>query len=122
MAQRIIRQVIDDLDQTEIGDGEGEHIEFTFRGTTYELDLSRPNVAKFEKALAPFIKAASEASEAAPKSAGSSRRSSSRRGRTKKAAARDLSVVRVWAAENGYAVNSRGRVPAEVLQAYDAAQ
>ena len=57
MAERVIRQIIDDIDKSEIAEGEGERIEFTFRGVAYQLDLSNANVAKLEKALAPFIDA-----------------------------------------------------------------
>src|SRR4029077_10617401 len=58
MAERVIRQIIDDIDKSEIAEGEGERIEFTFRGVAYQLDLSNANVAKLEKALAPYIDAA----------------------------------------------------------------
>lgn len=30
-------------------------------------------------------------------------------------------AIREWANANGYTVNSRGRIPAEVVEAYDAA-
>jgi len=52
MAERVIRQIIDDIDKSEIAEGEGERIEFTFRGVAYQLDLSNANVAKLEKVLA----------------------------------------------------------------------
>ena len=62
LAERVIRQIIDDIDKSEIAEGEGERIEFTFRGVAYQLDLSNANVAKLEKALAPYIDAATSAS------------------------------------------------------------
>ncbi|MGB4778813.1 Lsr2 family DNA-binding protein, partial [Microbacterium sp.] len=34
---------------------------------------------------------------------------------------RDYGPVREWALQNGYTVSERGRVPASVLEAYDAA-
>ena len=49
MAERIIKQLIDDLDQTEIADGKGGSVEFALRGTTYRIDLSDSNIAKLEK-------------------------------------------------------------------------
>jgi Lsr2 len=58
MAERMVRQLFDDLDGTEIGDGRGERVVFTLRGSTYQLDLSPSNVAKFDRALKPFIEAA----------------------------------------------------------------
>jgi hypothetical protein len=44
-AERIIRQLIDDLDGTEIREGEGERVEFALGGVTYQIDLSASNVA-----------------------------------------------------------------------------
>ena len=35
MAVRMVRQLIEDLDGTEISDGTGEQIEFAVRGVTY---------------------------------------------------------------------------------------
>jgi hypothetical protein len=36
-------------------------------------------------------------------------------------AAVDTAAIRSWARENGYAVNDRGRVAAEIVDAYEAA-
>jgi hypothetical protein len=58
VAERIIRQLFDDLDQTEIPDGKGGSVEFALRGTTYTIDLTDANIAKLDKAFAPFVKAA----------------------------------------------------------------
>jgi len=44
-------KIIDDIDKSEIAEGEGERIEFTFRGVAYQLDLSNANVAKLEKGI-----------------------------------------------------------------------
>jgi hypothetical protein len=63
VAERIIRQLFDDLDQTEIPDGKGGSVEFALRGTTYTIDLTDANIAKLDKAFAPFVKAAVAAKE-----------------------------------------------------------
>ena len=90
MAERVIRQIIDDIDKSEIAEGEGERIEFTFRGVAYQLDLSNANVAKLEKALAPFIDAATSASSGieGSTSAAAERPSPRRRRAAKKTAKR----------------------------------
>jgi hypothetical protein len=90
MAERVIRQIIDDIDKSEIAEGEGERIEFTFRGVAYQLDLSNANVAKLEKALAPFIDAATSASSGieGSTSAAAERPSPRRRRAAKKTAVR----------------------------------
>ena len=41
--------------------------------------------------------------------------------RQKRAGQRDYTPVREWAAQNGYTLSDRGRIPATVLEAYDAA-
>ncbi|WP_375486574.1 Lsr2 family protein [uncultured Mycobacterium sp.] len=117
MAERIIRQLIDDLDGTEIAEGQGERVEFAFRGATYQIDLTDTNVAKLEKALAPYIKSAtkvggnSKPRSRAPKGGRSSRGKVTRE---------KLATVRSWAKKNGYQVSARGRIPADVIEAYHA--
>lgn len=117
MAERVTRQVIDDIDGTDITDTGGETIDFAFRGVSYRIDLSPRNVAKFEKALSPYLAAAVEASneENPPKNRSVRRRSSKPNKKT------DSSAVRAWAADNGYPVSARGRIPSDVLGAYEEA-
>ncbi|WP_142392668.1 Lsr2 family protein [Mycobacterium sp. 3519A] len=58
MAERMVRQLVDDLDGTAIDDGSGERVVFSVRGATYQIDLSSANARKLDKALKPFIDAA----------------------------------------------------------------
>jgi hypothetical protein len=123
MAERIIRQLIDDLDQTEIADGKGGPVEFAFRGTVYRIDLSDGNAAKLEKALAPFVASATRVSGPRGGSSGSTSVPTRKRRGAKRSAkstsASSTAAVRAWAAENGHAVSARGRIPASVLSAYE---
>ncbi|KIC59975.1 histone-like nucleoid-structuring protein Lsr2 [Microbacterium hominis] len=105
MAQKTITQFFDDLDNSPL-DGAAT-ITFALERKTYEIDLSDANKEKLREALAPFIKVA--------RPVGSTSTS------TRKASGRDLAAVRAWAAQNGHKVSDRGRVPASVLEAYDAA-
>ena len=41
--------------------------------------------------------------------------------RTSRGGRADLNTVREWASQNGHQVSDRGRVPASILEAYDAA-
>jgi hypothetical protein len=123
MAERIIRQLIDDLDQSEIADGEGGPVEFAFRGTVYTIDLSAANAAKLEQALAPFIAAATRVS--GPPVRSERPATSTRRGPTRTKAVRpkhSSGEIRAWAAENGHEVSARGRIPAPVVEAYEEAR
>jgi hypothetical protein len=120
MAERTVRQLIDDLDGTEIPNGKGEQIEFAVRGVTYRIDLNKANVTKFDKALAPFVESATKVGT--PR--GRSRvRAPARRGkRSSKSSSGELSAIRAWATKNGHKVSTRGRIPADVMNAYEAAR
>lgn len=137
MAERIVRVLVDDLDQTEIADGSGGPIKFALRDTTYTIDLNEANTAKLEEALAPFIAAATrspgtdgERSRSAAKksqsrvsrrSPRSTKRANARSG--KRATARPSNTeIRAWAMENGHSVSSKGRISRSVVDAYNEAQ
>lgn len=108
MARRIIHQLVDDIDGTQLDDDQGETIHFGLDGKAYEIDLSAENARKLQDALAPFIKAGRRkggSGSGAPR-----RRSSSR----------DIDAIRVWARENGFKVSDRGRIAADVEAAYAA--
>ncbi|MGZ0069849.1 histone-like nucleoid-structuring protein Lsr2 [Microbacterium arborescens] len=107
MAQRSIVYITDDLDGTE----NAETVTFAYQGQNFEIDLSEGNREKLEQLLQPYISAGRKAAGGRPA------RSGSRRSR----GASDLSAIRRWAAENGYEINSRGRVPQAVTDAYHAA-
>jgi len=138
MAERMVRQLIDDLDGTEILDGDGERVVFAVRGTTYRIDLSSGNVAKLEKALKPFIDAAARVrrqNRRATRKAATTRTprdDAATKGRRKavrkrKAAARTrtpkerIVSIRDWARQNGYDVSERGRLRSEIIEAFEAA-
>ncbi len=112
MAKKHITQLIDDLDGTVLEDGTTVH--FSLEGRAYEIDLSDDNAQKLRDAFEPFI----SAGRAVGTGAGSARRPARSRGA---GSSRDLGAVRAWAEQNGHQVNSRGRIPASVLEAYDAA-
>jgi hypothetical protein len=126
MARRIVHQFVDDLNGTVLEVGSGETVLFSLDGSAYEIDLTDDNAAALREALAPYIAAGRSVSARATSSrAGSSRASSARSSagaRTqRRSGQRDYAPVRAWAAENGYSLSERGRVPAVVLDAYDAA-
>lgn len=107
MAQRVEVVLIDDLD----GGTAAETVAFALDGVTYEIDLSDKNAKKLRDDLATWT--------------GHARRSGSTRGggrkRSGSAKRTDLSSVREWARANGHNVSDRGRISAEVQEAYDRA-
>ncbi|MFP5078713.1 histone-like nucleoid-structuring protein Lsr2, partial [Rhizobium sp. YIM 134829] len=79
------------------------------------MDLSTRNVSKFDKTLTPYINAALEITgDELPRN----RRTKKPRS-TKAKAGTSTSAIRAWATENGYTVSPRGRVPREVLEAFE---
>jgi nucleoid-associated protein Lsr2 len=106
MAQKITVTIEDDLD----GGAAAETLQFSFDGTQYEIDLNKRNARAFRKQVAPFIEHARRAGR------GQRRQS----GRTQSGRRRS-SDIRAWAKDQGIAVSGRGRIPAGVLEQYEAA-
>ncbi len=118
MARRIVHQLVDDLDGTVLEVGEGETVLFSLDGVAYEIDLTAGNAAALRDALAPYVDAGrSVSSRGAGRSGGSAGGGRKRR----RSGQQDYSAVREWAKKNGHQVSERGRVPASVLEANEAA-
>lgn len=100
--------ITDDMDGSE----GAQEVSFAFQGTEYTIDLSPKNLAKLEKSLTPYI----EAGTRVPSS-----RRGARRGSGSASGKSDAAAIRAWAKENGHSVPDRGRIPAEVREAYEAA-
>ncbi len=117
MARQVITTLIDDLD----GKPADRTVEFSLDGTSYTIDLSEANVGKLRKALDPFISAGTRIGRGGSgRSSGRSNGASSGRGSA--GGDRDHNrAVREWAAENGYQVSERGRIPQNIADAYRAA-
>lgn len=117
MARRIVHQLVDDLDGTLLEVGEGETVLFSLDGVAYEIDLTDENAAALRGALERYTKAARTVSSSRAVS-----RSTAGGGRKRRRSGQqDYSGVREWAKQNGFQVSERGRVPASVLEAYEAA-
>jgi hypothetical protein len=115
MAQKTIVQLIDDLDQ---GTAD-ETVSFGLDGSSYEIDLSTANAAKLRDALAVYIANARRAGRSGgSRPSGSGRRSSGRGARSDR---EQLQAIRDWGRKNGWTVNARGRIPADLLDAYNSA-
>lgn len=111
MAQKVNIVLVDDLDGSEAA----ETVSFALDGTSYEIDLNEGNAAALREALSGYV------GHARKVSGGGSRRSGSRRSGGSGNASSNTRAVREWAKENGYDVSERGRISADVQQAYDAA-
>ncbi len=108
MAQKVNIVLVDDID----GSDATETVSFGLDATSYEIDLNDSNAAALREALSPYL-------GHARKVTGTTRGRKSRSTVTNSGpSAREL---RDWARSNGFQVSSRGRVPAEVREAFDAA-
>lgn len=121
MARKVV--YVDDLDGTEIAEGEGGPVFFGLDDKRYQLDLSAKSRAKLEKALAPFIDKAAEVEEepAAPvRTRGTAKRAaSSSPGRGGSGLSKDeLEAARQWLRKQGHEVSDRGRIKGELLELY----
>jgi Lsr2 len=104
MATKITVALEDDLD----GGPADETVRFRAGGTEYEIDLNNKNAAAFRKHLAPFVEHARRAGRG------------QRRLRTSSSRQRS-GDVRAWAKAQGIAVSDRGRIPASIVEQYEAA-
>jgi len=106
VAQKITVALQDDLD----GGPADETVRFAIGGTGYEIDLSTSNAAAFRRQLAPFIAHARKAGRGPRRQPGHSAASRERSG-----------DIRAWAKGQGITVSERGRIPAAVVEQYQAA-
>lgn len=115
MATKTITVFTDDLDGTELPAGT-RTTRFSLDGIDYEIDLSADNRRALSQALEPFIAAGRRAGTSAGRSSAPRAKSSGKRGDAER-----LAAIRSWAQSNGYQVGDRGRIKAEIVDAYDAA-
>jgi hypothetical protein len=113
MAQKVSVLLVDDLDGSEAV----ETVTFGIDGVNYEIDLSTDNAERLRNALSPYV--------GSGRRVGGSRRRSSGRSSSRSSGGQSSSVdtnsVREWARANGYQVADRGRIRADVIAAYQAA-
>ena len=116
MAQKVNVVLVDDID----GNDAVETVTFALDGVEYEIDLSEENANKLRESLGVYI--------GHGRRTGGRRRSGGGQGeqksRSRGGSASDgpsASEIREWARANGHTVPDRGRVSAEVREAYAAA-
>jgi hypothetical protein len=109
MAQRHILELVDDLD----GSAAAETVVFGLDGREYEIDLSADNAQALRQTLSAYESAGRRITR---------RNTTGRPGHRRPGSGPvdDSRIIREWAAQNGHQVNSRGRIPAHVREAYEA--
>lgn len=110
MAQKHIVQLIDDID----GGPATETVHFGADGANYEIDLSAKNAAKLRDLLATYVASARRTTRPGTRPAASTTRRSARGDREQ------TQAIRQWARKNGHKIGEKGRIPASILEAYNA--
>lgn len=109
VAKETIVRITDDIDGSEAV----ETIRFGFRGIDYDIDLNAKNVAAIEKSFEKWIQH------------GQKSELTGIRARQRRSTVRNkdhTAAVREWAKANGYKVSDRGRIAAEVREAYNSSR
>ena len=92
-------------------DTAGGTVSFSVGGQDLEIDLTETEIDTFNEAIGLYV-----ANARRPRP-----RRGSRRGRAAGIDREDLPEIRRWATDNGYEVADRGRIKAEIIDAYHAA-
>ena len=112
MARKVVVERIDDIDGTPIKNGNGETIAFSVDGVDCEIDLKDKNAREFRSILTYYIEHATRVGGRKRRSTPSVETSQGRK-RAKE--------IREWATTEGYQLSARGRIPAQIEEAYSAA-
>ena len=110
--------VIDDLDGRELEPEDARTVSWTWLGVDYELDVSPANLEKIEEGKVTVSKLLTASTRVGGRrqSRGATRSQRSASGNNGQNA-----VIREWANANGFEVSARGRIPNDVVEAYEAA-
>ncbi len=117
MARKVQVILSDDLDEDLPAD---ETVSFSLDGTGYEIDLSEKNAKEMRDAFSRYVQAARKVG----RGGGGGRASGGGRSRATGGGRMDreqAGAIRDWARKNGHEVSDRGRIPAAVVEAYEAA-
>ena len=109
MAQKVQVILVDDID----GGAAVETVSFAIDGASYEIDLSAKNAAKLRDAFATYVGSARKVGGGRGRRAG---------GRRPAGAGNRTAEIRAWAKANKVKVSERGRISADVVAKFDAAQ
>jgi hypothetical protein len=108
VVQKVTVQLVDDLD----GSIAQETVEFGLDGVAYQIDLSSVNAEKIRGMLSDFVENA--------RRSGLRKRAGAAPQKARSAAVdrEQNQAIREWARKRGLRVSERGRISAEVLEAY----
>jgi len=114
MAQKVNIILVDDIDGSEAT----QTVSFGLDGSNYEIDLNDDNANALREALAPYL---GHARKVARGGGSGARRGRSGAGAGAGNGGASAKEIREWARANGHDVPERGRIPADVREAYESA-
>jgi len=115
MAQKVLVEMVDDIN----GEAANQTVPFSLDGVSYEIDLSDGNAAALRDELARFVAAGRRIGGRKVRLAAGESTQSKNLGTAVTDRERSRQI-RAWANANGYTVSERGRLSAEVIEAFDA--
>ena len=113
MAQKVLVEMVDDLD----GSAANQTVPFSLDGVHYEIDLSQENANELRDGIARFVSASRRVGgrkvrlAAGQSVSGSQPAAPADRERSR--------LIRAWAIDNGHTIAERGRIPSEIVEAYE---
>jgi hypothetical protein len=108
LGRLVMTHLVDDSD----GGTAPETVAFSYRGASYEIDLSEKTAAALDELLAPYLANARRVP---------TKPTAPRRRAAKPRASAGPREVRAWAKDQGIAVSDRGRISADVMRQYQEA-
>lgn len=109
MAQKVSITLVDDID----GSDATQTVAFGLDGAAYEIDLNDQHAEALREALSAYVGHARKVGRAAAKRGG--------RAATSSDGGASAKEIRDWARSNNLDVPERGRIPADVREAFDSA-
>ena len=123
MARKTV--LVDDV----TGEEGAETVRFGWQGVDFEVDLVPEGVKRLEELLEPFVSAGRRVQRPVHRLSAGERAENARRrapavaGNEAARSREETAAIRAWARENGWPqMGDRGRLPSDVLDAYDRAQ
>lgn len=118
MAQRVQVCLTCDLDEEEVE--AAETVTFGFDGSSYAIELCTTHLEEFTEWMHSCAGAGRRAGGPQRRARKSGKGGAGRKGT--RSDGTDLGAIRTWARANGHKVSDRGRIAAEVREAFEAAQ
>lgn len=111
MAQKVLVQLVDDLDGTT--SDTVTTVQFGLDGVTYEIDLTDTNADRLRGVFADYVNSGRRTGGRVRRGSGAGRNGATNN---------DAGQIREWAQANGIELAARGRIPAHVAESYREAQ